>query len=147
MLNRKAGMFVAVVSAVTVAVVLLNPLMAEPQAAKKEKKAVEQGREMTFVGKIVDLQNFMNGKYPSDDKAKCTADALKAGVPAAIDTPSGLVVIGQAGNSPSKTLIPLAFTRAKVSGKYYEKNGLKYIDIASATSAAADAADVEPSEE
>lgn len=146
MLNRKAGLFVAVVSAVTVAVVFLNPLMAEPQAAKREKK-VEQGREMTFVGKIVDLQNFMNGKYPSDDKAKCTADALKAGVPAAIDTPSGLVVIGQAGNSPSKTLIPLAFTRAKVSGKYYEKNGLKYIDIASASSAAADAADVEPSEE
>ena len=54
-------------------------------------------------------------------------------VPAALETEEGLIVIGMGERGPSRTLIPLAFKKVEVKGKLYEKDGLQYLDMASAT--------------
>lgn len=119
----------------------------QPEKAAAREKKSPPGKEMTLVGKIVDLQNYMSGQYSSDDKAKCTADAIKAGVPVAIESATGMVVIGEGSTSPSKTFAPLAMKRVQITGKFYEKGGLKYIDVANAREATVDPKDVEEVDE
>jgi hypothetical protein len=101
----------------------------EGKSGKRDRHAP---KEITLVGRIVDLQGFMSDKYASEDRAKSTADNLKAGVPAAIESAIGLVVIGQGNAGAAKTLAPFAYRRTQVTGKLYEKNGLKYLDLAAA---------------
>jgi hypothetical protein len=92
-------------------------------------------RDVTLTGKIVDLQSFMTGKFASSDKAKCTRDSIRGGVPAALETKDGLVVIGEGTKGAARTIAPLAFQDAELKGKLYEKHGVRYIDITSAKAA------------
>lgn len=146
--SGKSNVWFAAVALTALALFVLNPIIAGAQSTRagREKKE-EQGREMTFVGTIVDVHSFMTGKHSSNDHARSTAEAIRSGIPAAIDTPIGLIIIGQGTTGASKTLVPLAHTRALVTGKFYEKNGLKYLDLASARSAENEGEDVEESEE
>jgi len=89
-------------------------------------------RDVTMTGKIVDLHCFMTDKFESSDKVKCTRDCINAGVPAALETEDGLVLIGQGPKGVARTIAPLAFETAELKGKLYEKHGLRYIDITSA---------------
>lgn len=84
-----------------------------------------------MTGRVVSVHAFMTGQPASPDQAKSTADNLRSGVPAALDTPTGLILLGQGATGVGRTLIPLAFQEVEVHGKLYEKGGLKYIDIAS----------------
>jgi len=95
-------------------------------------------REVTMTGRVVSVHAFMTGQAASPDQAKSTADNIRAGVPAALDTPTGLILLGQGTTGVGRTLIPLAFQEVEVHGKLYEKGGLKYIDIASVAAVAAD---------
>ena len=88
-------------------------------------------REVTMTGRVVSVHAFMTGQAASPDQAKSTADSIRAGVPAALDTPTGLILLGQGTTGVGRTLIPLAFQEVEVHGKLYEKGGVKYIDIAS----------------
>lgn len=99
-------------------------------------------REVTMTGHVVSVHAFMTGQYASPDQAKSTADNIRAGVPAALETPTGLILLGQGTTGVGRTLIPLAFQEVEVHGKLYEKGGLKYIDIASV-----EAVEVEEEEE
>jgi len=87
-------------------------------------------REVTMTGRVVSVHAFMTGQAPPDE-IKGTAESIRAGVPAALDTPTGLIILGQGTTGVGRTLIPLAFQEVEVHGKLYEKGGLKYIDIAS----------------
>lgn len=84
-----------------------------------------------MTGRVVSVHAFMTGQSVSPDQARSTADNIRAGVPAALDTPTGLILLGQGTTGVGRTLIPLAFQEVVVHGKLYEKGGLKYIDIAS----------------
>ncbi len=95
-------------------------------------------REVTMTGRVVSVHAFMTGQSASPDQAKITADNIRAGVPAALDTPTGLILMGQGTTGVGRTLIPLAFQEVEVHGKLYEKGGVKYIDIASVEAVAAD---------
>ena len=99
-------------------------------------------REVTMTGRVVSVHSFMTGQSASPDQTKGTADNLRAGVPAALDTPTGLILLGQGTTGVARTLIPYAFQEVEVHGKLYEKGGLKYIDIASV-----DAVEAEEEEE
>ena len=99
-------------------------------------------REVTMTGRVVSVHAFMTGQSASPDQTKSTADNIRAGVPAALDTPTGLILLGQGTTGVGRTLIPLAFQEVEVHGKLYEKGGLKYIDIASV-----DVVEVEEDEE
>lgn len=103
-------------------------------------------REVTMTGRVVSVHAFMTGQAASPDQAKSTADNIRAGVPAALDTPTGLILLGQGATGVGRTLIPLAFQEVEVHGKLYEKGGLKYIDIASVEAVEAEEDEVEEEE-
>jgi hypothetical protein len=94
-------------------------------------------RDVTLVGKIVDLHCCMTGKFPSTDQVKCTRECIRAGVPAALETEEGLIVLGQGPKGPARTIDDLAFQFAEVKGKLYERDGLRYLDLTSAKAAPA----------
>jgi hypothetical protein len=87
--------------------------------------------EVTMIGRVVDLSCFMTGEYPSADHAKCTADCLRNGVPAGLETDKGLIILGHGITGPAKVLMPFAFKQAEVRGMLFEKGGIKYLNIIS----------------
>ena len=95
----------------------------------------ESPRDVTLMGKVVDLHSVMMGKFESSDKVKCTRDCIRAGVPAALETENGLILIGEGTKGAAKTLAPLAFQDVELKGKLYERYGIRYIDITSAKAA------------
>jgi hypothetical protein len=107
---------------------------AGPQASKEKG---DQGKEVTMKGRIVDLHCFLTGDYPSADRAKCTADCIRAGVPAGLETTNGIFVLGQGMTGPAKTLQPLAYQQVEVRGNMFEKGNIRYIDITSVKAAPA----------
>ena len=98
-----------------------------------ERKKPVKPEDVTLVGKIVDLQSFMTDKSTGADPVRATQDCIRQGVPAALETEEGLIVLGMGERGPSRTLIPLALKKVEVKGKLYEKDGLQYLDMASAT--------------
>jgi hypothetical protein len=122
--RRSLRMFVFAVGA---AIVATSTLWAGGERSKPAK-----ARDVTLVGKVVDLQSYMSDKFAGGDPAKSTQDCIRQGVPAALETNDGLVVLGMGERGPSRTLLPLAQKRAEVKGKLYEKDGLQYLDMISA---------------
>ena len=88
--------------------------------------------DVTLVGLVVDLQTYMTEKCPNDDFAKCTRDNIRGGVPAALETEDGLVIIGMGDKGPARLLVPLAYQNAEVTGKLYDRDGLLYLDMTAA---------------
>jgi hypothetical protein len=89
-------------------------------------------REVTLIGKVVDLHCCMTGKFPSTDHAKCTRQCIMAGVPAALQTEDGLIVLGQGPKGAARTVADLAFKTVEVRGRLYEQHGLRYLDLTTA---------------
>lgn len=118
---------VGMVATAVAAIVVVSVLHAEPERGKTPPP-----RDVTLTGKIVDLQSFMTGKFKSSDPKRCTQDCIRAGVPAALQTDDGIVIIGEGAKGPQRTITPLAFQLVELKGKLYERNGLRYIDITSA---------------
>ena len=115
-------------TAVVVAVVCLATLQAQ-----ERREATTQGREVTLHGKIVDLQCYMTEQFPSSDKVRCTRECIRAGVPAALETTDGLVIIGKGHRGPAQDIAPHAYTDVHARGKLYERNGMRYIDLMTVT--------------
>ena len=137
MTPKRVSLVVLSAGVLALAVLFANVLRADAQMSReggpRAPGAVKEQppRDVTLEGRIVDLQCVMTGKYPSADQAKCTADCIRAGVPAGLETETGLVVLGQGTTGPVKALMPLAFQQVEARGKLYEKGGLKYLDITS----------------
>jgi len=102
---------------------------AQTPSAKEPARATVEGRETTLTGQIVDIHGFMTGQYASADRAKCTADCIRAGVPAGLVTEQGVVILGQGTSSPSRTLLPWALRQVEVRGHLFEKQGVKYLNV------------------
>lgn len=94
-------------------------------------------RNVTLTGRLVDLHSLMTDKYPDTDPAKTTADRLKAGVPAGLDTPAGLIVLGTGAKYSSDKLIPLAYQEVEVKGKLYYLRGARYLEFTNISKAKA----------
>ncbi len=116
-----------IAAGVAAAVLFTSVLM-----AGGDRDKVPPPRDVTLTGKIVDLQSFMTDKYESSDHIKCTQLCIQAGVPAALETEDGLIIIGEGPKGPTRTIAPLAFRYTELKGKLYEQKGIKYIDIESA---------------
>lgn len=89
-------------------------------------------QDVVLTGKLVDLQSHMTGKTPSGDKMKAAQESIRSGVPTALETEDGLIVIGMGERGPSRLLVPLALQTVELKGKLYEKDGVQYLDLASA---------------
>lgn len=110
-------------AAACVAVLFASTLVAvgRPKTPKPE--------EVTLVGLVVDLQTYMTEKCPNDDFAKCTRDNIRGGVPAALETEDGLIIVGMGDKGPARLLVPLAYQNAEVTGKLYDRDGFLYLDM------------------
>ena len=95
----------------------------------QDKQTPAEPEEITITGKVVDLQNFMTGNWVSSDHQKCTAECIRAGVPAALETEDGIYVLGAGRSKPWKRIAPYAFKTAEVTGRLYEKHNLRYVDV------------------
>ncbi len=104
-------------------------------------------RDVTLIGKVVDLHSYMTGKAGSNDMARWTQMAIRSGVPAALETEDGLILIGQGEKGPTRTILPFAFKPVELRGKLYEKDGVVYIDVVSASRPKSNDGEVESSEE
>jgi len=91
-----------------------------------------RGQETTVTGRLVDIQSFMTGKHPGGDPRKSSQEAIRAGVPSAIETEDGMIVIGMGERGPARLLSPLALQQVELKGRLYEKEGLTYLDLISA---------------
>ncbi|MEK6677338.1 MAG: hypothetical protein AABZ47_17010 [Planctomycetota bacterium] len=111
------------------AVVLTASLRAGPERSK----TATAPREVNLVGKITDLHSYMTAKPGTAASAKVAQQAIRSGVPAVIETEDGIVLVGQGEKGPMRTLLPFAGRDAELKGRLYEKDGLRYIDIVTAS--------------
>lgn len=107
----------------TAIVLVAGGLFALAQSVKS------QSHEVTMKGRIVDLYCAMTGEIESSDHVKCTRDCLKSGVPAALETENGIVLLGKGNKGAMKLLTPFAYQEVQITGRLFEKSELKYLDI------------------
>ena len=96
------------------------------------RKRPTKSEDVTVTGTLVDLQSYMTGKPGAGDPKRTAQQAIRSGVPAALETEDGLIVVGMGDQGPGRLLIPLVLQQVELKGKLYEKEGLHYIDITSA---------------
>lgn len=124
---RQAGFVALSLTGVALALWFVVPTAA---FAQEQPPVAKPGvKEVTLTGKIVDLHCCMTGDYAAPDHAKCTAECLRNGVPAALETPNGLILLGAGTQGFSRKAAALAQEDVEVKGKLYEKHGVKYIDV------------------
>jgi len=131
MTSRKIGLGALLIAAVATLVLITSVVDVNAWPAGETPAAKPAAKEVALAGRVVDLHCYMTGQMPSADAAKCTADCIRAGVPAGLETDDGLIVLGQGANGPAKTLLPFAYHEVEVRGKLFEKDGMKYLDISS----------------
>lgn len=96
--------------------------------AQTHGEAKAAAKEVTLKGKIVDLHCYMTAEAAPADATKCAA-CIAAGVPAALETAEGLVLLGQGEKGAAKACAAHAGKEVSVKGKLFEKAGVKYLDI------------------
>jgi hypothetical protein len=87
-----------------------------------------QAKDLAIVGKIVDLQSYMTGKVVGKDPMKWSRECIRRGVPAALETETGLIILGVATGRPTKIAEHVTKT-VHVEGKLHEKGGIKYLEV------------------
>ncbi|HPD32494.1 MAG TPA: hypothetical protein PLL20_21075 [Phycisphaerae bacterium] len=112
-------------------------LPANAPAEAKSSVRLPEPQNVTLTGRLVDVHSFMTDKYPDADRGKTTADRLKAGVPAGLDTPAGLILLGTGAKYSPDKLIPLAYQEVEVKGKRYYRRGVWYLEFTSINKAKA----------
>ena len=121
------------VLAMTIYVVQVRAMAPKPNEESQSKESQSQDREVTLVGQVVDLHTFMIQKTASaEETVKMSTECIKDGVPTALRTEDGLVILGQGSKSPAKVVLPLAFKNAEVTGNLFTRDGIKYLDITGA---------------
>ncbi len=113
------------------AVCLMVGFVSAIQADQTRRETVAP-KEVSLTGRVVDLQCFMTGRFPTADEAKCTRECIKAGVPAALETDDGLVILGQGTKGASRAFAKFGLKNVEVRGMIYERQGLRYMDITTA---------------
>jgi hypothetical protein len=111
-----------------------KPVTAQPAPAPA-------GKDVTMVGKLIDLPCFMMGAG-KPDAAKC-GDAMKAGVPVALETPTGVILLGKGAKGMAE-FVAMAHEEVEVKGKLFEKGGVKYIDVVALAKKGAETKKEEP---
>jgi len=112
--------------------VVASPMLMAGGGRKRPERPGKPPRDVTLTGKLVDLQSFMSGRFADEDPARATQNSIRAGVPAALETENGLIVLGMGERGPARILLPLAYQNVEVKGRLYERTGLRYIDISTA---------------
>lgn len=129
---RKAALAGVLFGVVAAALLVMAPLdvLAQAKGGKKSGKPGESvGRQVTMKGRVVCLHTFMVGEEVTPEKVKAIADAIRNGAPAALETSTGLIVLGQGTTNPGRFIFPHALRNVEVKGRVHDKGGLKYLDF------------------
>jgi len=111
----------------------ISSLFAQERPRSKPRQAAQrptQPREVTLAGTVVDLQCYMTGESAGKNPEAFSRNCIRRGVPAALETENGLIILGLAKGNASK-LVQHAMKPAEVSGTLYVKHGVKYLEVAS----------------
>jgi len=107
-----------------------KPRSKVPQAARPTPPTAERpAREITLTGRVVTVQAYMAPSPGSADPTRAIADSLRAGGAAALESPMGLVILGQGNTGAMRLLLALAGEQVEAHGKLFEKGGVKYLDL------------------
>jgi hypothetical protein len=138
----------AALALVLVTTVGLSSLFGQSrQRTPQEQPQSEQGKEVTLAGKLVDLQSYMTGQYSTKDPVESTRRCIRAGVPAALETDDGLVIVGMGYRGPARELARHGMATVELKGRLYEKHGVKYIDVTLAKLAKSEKPEAEEEDE
>lgn len=105
-----------------------KPPQAKPTPARAPTQPDRPAREITLTGRVVTVQSYMSTSG-SGDATKATTDSLRSGGAAALESPMGLVILGQGNTGAMKLLLPMANQQVEAHGKLFEKGGVKFLDI------------------
>ena len=122
---------VATAAALLLTSIGIGSLVAQERLRERkadQTEAAVQAKDLAIVGKIVDLQSYMTGKVVGKDPMKWSRECVRRGVPAALETDSGLIILGVATGRPTKIAEHVTKT-VHVEGKLYEKGGIKYLEV------------------
>ena len=89
-----------------------------------------QPQEVALSGTVVDLQSYMTGEPRAKNPEAFSRNCIRRGVPAALETESGLIILGFAKGNASM-LAQHAMKSAEVRGTLHIKQGVKYLEVAS----------------
>jgi hypothetical protein len=118
----------------------------QPAAARMPAAAERPPRELSVTGRVVTVHAYMTGQV-SEENAKIVTDGLRAGGAPALETPNGLVILGQGNTSGVRALLALANQEVEVHGRMYEKAGVKFLDFDTVHAVAAEEEEVPEEEE
>jgi len=131
---RKCSTISVVGAVILIAIPVIAPLYVRGQARDSRKQLVKpamaQSREVTLHGTVVCIHTYVTGEAVTPEKMKAIGDAIRNGAPAALETKTGLVVLGQGTTNPGRLLFPYAMRSVKIKGRVYDKGGFKYLDFA-----------------
>ena len=88
-----------------------------------------RGRNITRKGSIVDLHTYMTGGEDLSEATKTSRKRIRGGVPVVLVTREGPVLLSQGQRSPARLVETFALQPVWAKGKYYEKDGLQYLDL------------------
>ena len=100
-----------------------------PAASRTPAMGERPPRELTITGRLVSIHAYMTGQAGEENGAKAITDGLRAGGTAALETPTGLIVLGQGNTGGLRALLPLANEQVEAHGRLYEKAGIKFMDF------------------
>jgi hypothetical protein len=105
-----------------------TPGRAKPGQPRNQTTTSRAPREVTLTGRVVSVHAYMTGQI-DEESAKATTDSLRAGGAAALETPQGLILLGQGNTGGMRLLLPLAHQQVEAHGRIYDKGGLKFMDF------------------
>ena len=130
----KCTRWVAVACTVVLAAsVGISSLFAQERPRSKPHQAAPratQPQEVTLSGTVVDLQSYMTEKYTRKNREAYSRNCISRGVPAALETENGLILLGLAKGNTTR-FAHCAMKPAEVCGTLYEKHGVKYLEVSS----------------
>jgi hypothetical protein len=92
-------------------------------------------REASVRGYVVDLYSYMTETDDDDEAVKTSRKLIRSGVPVALLTDDGLVILGQGKQGPARLVETFAHKTIWAKGRLYQKDGLQYLDIRSVKAA------------
>lgn len=118
-------------TATVLAFLVLAILVSTDAPAQEKKKSTKD--EVTIVGEVIDSACYIKNGLKGADHKECAEDCAKAGIPLAIlEDKTGNVYFTVASKDMKGTnemLVKYAAERVKVTGKIYEKGGVKLLAI------------------
>jgi hypothetical protein len=136
-MRSKSGLFVVALAATALLAMTPMALLADKGMAQEKGKDMEhmnEGKEVTLEGEVLDLYCFMNHPETAQgmDHAKCASSCIKKGLPIGFMSNGEVyLIVGKDHESAADMVAGLAGQKSRIKGTLLMHNGVKAIDIES----------------